>query len=119
MADLTTRDGQFAVAQATPGIGANRLFLNWNAAALWVQLSSSAATNSVQLEQSIDGGVTFFLVFAINITTGALVTTATSNVPGGVLFRVDNPAGLYRANTTANTGGTTTSQWRVGAVYQE
>src|SRR6516225_9880483 len=101
MADLVARDGAFTVAQGAAGVSATRLFVGWNAAALFVSLVSSAATNSIQLEQSIDGGTTWFLVFAFNVGTGTVVTTVTTNA--SALFRIDNPSGLFRTNQTANT----------------
>lgn len=117
MADLTTRDGTFATAQGATGVSANRVFVGWNAAALFVNLAPSAATVTAQLEQSIDGGVTWFgPIFAFQMGTGTIVTTS---VTASTLFRVDNPSGLYRTNVTANTAGTFSAVYRIGPVYQE
>ena len=112
---LTNRTGVLAAAQGTTGVSANAVNIDgWDAVVLYIQVVAAGST--CQVEQSIDGGVTFAApIFAVNVATGATGSTAGS---ANALFRIDNPAGIYRTNVTAFVGAAT-ANYKIGAVYQE
>jgi len=115
MALLTDRTGILASAQGGTGASANTLNMDeWNAVAVFVDLAPGGST--VQLEQSLDGGTTWRApIFALNMLSGTVVTTAGTAI---ALFRIDNPAGLYRSNVTAFVGAATV-RYKIAAAYQE
>src|SRR5215469_6221432 len=116
MALLIQRTGVLATAQAATGASANQLNIDeWNAIAVFIQIVATG-TLTVEIDQSIDGGNTFQLIFALNMGTGAIATTA---VTASALFRIDNPAGIYRTNITTFTSGSVSSNYKIAAVYQE
>ena len=115
MADLVAREGVLATAQGAGGVSANRVCIGWDTAALYIRIVPGG--NTMQIEQSIDGGVTFTgPIWANNLTSGGVTTTQQTS---SALFRIDYPSGVYQTNVTAFVSGSASAQYRIGPAFQE